>query len=251
VQVDNPEPGGGTSNVISLSMTFVPPQITSLSPSFGTAGTQITLTVDGSDFADTAVINFGGLSIPATFVNNSELLANVSLSTAGTFPVSVTNFGGPTSNSVNFSVMSPLPTLSGIAPNSGFAGTSFSVSLTGTNFIPGATSIVVSGNGVTVTGVSVLTPTSMAATFTIDALATPGARSVSVTTGGGTSNEKGLTVKASPTQLTLTSSSNPSNFGEAVTFTAILSSTSNGIPSGTIRFTDGNTVIGTVDVVNG
>jgi YVTN family beta-propeller protein len=253
VQVNNPEPGGGTSNVISLSLTFAAPQITSLNPSFGTVGTQITLTVDGSDFADTAVINFGALSIPATFVSNSELLANVSLSTAGTFPVSVTNFGAQTSNSVNFPVAPPPPTLSGIEPNSGVAGTSFNVSISGTNFIPGATSILVGGNGITVTGVSVLTPTSMVAIFNIDPSAATGDRGVTVSTAGGMSPAKTFTVKASPTQLTLTSSSNPSNFGDAVSFSATVrpAGGGSGVPTATVTFKDGSTELGTVALNGG
>ena len=43
VQVNNPEPGGGTSNAIPLLLTFVPPQISSLLPATGIAGTQIAL----------------------------------------------------------------------------------------------------------------------------------------------------------------------------------------------------------------
>jgi hypothetical protein len=206
VQVQNPEPGGGASNAISLSLTFVPPQITALSPSFGTAGTQITLTVDGSDFADKAVINFGGISIPATFVNNSELLAKVSLDAAGTIPVSVTNSGGMTSNSVNFVIMSaPLPMLTTVSPTSGVAGTSFNVTLTGTNFIPGATTILVSGNGVTVTGVNVLTQASLIAAITVDSQADPTTRDVAVQTPNGTSGARPFRILAQSPVLTVPS----------------------------------------------
>ncbi len=43
---------------------------------------------------------------------------------------------------------------------------------------------------------------------------------------------------------TLQSSVNPSTFGQTVTFTAQLSA-ANGVPTGDVRFTDGNTVLGT------
>jgi hypothetical protein len=42
--------------------------------------------------------------------------------------------------------------------------------------------------------------------------------------------------------VTLTSSQNPSNFGQAVTFTATVTGTS---PTGTVTFKDGATVLGT------
>ena len=46
-----------------------------------------------------------------------------------------------------------------------------------------------------------------------------------------------------PTTTTVTSSKNPSNFGDAVTFTATVAST--GIPTGSVTFNDSTTVLGT------
>jgi len=48
-----------------------------------------------------------------------------------------------------------------------------------------------------------------------------------------------------PTTTVLTSSSNPSNFGDSVTFTATVSASS-GTPAGNVEFRDGATVLGTV-----
>ena len=90
------------------------------------------------------------------------------------------------------------------------------VALTGTNFIAGGTTVNVSGTGVTVTVVAVNDNTSlgtarrntsraasfvntntlMTANFVIDAAAAPGARNVTVTTAGGTSNSLSFTVSA-------------------------------------------------------
>jgi hypothetical protein len=63
-------------------------------------------------------------------------------------------------------------------------------------------------------------------------------------TNGGTGNTATATLnvgKAS-TSVTLTSSQNPSNFGQAVTFTATVTGAS---PTGTVTFKDGATVLGT------
>jgi parallel beta-helix repeat protein len=57
----------------------------------------------------------------------------------------------------------------------------------------------------------------------------------------------GTTTDCSSTTVTLTSSLNPSLFGQNVTFTAQVSST-NGTPTGDVQFTDGNTVLGTVAI---
>ena len=54
------------------------------------------------------------------------------------------------------------------------------------------------------------------------------------------------------TTTTLTSSPNPSTYGEAVTFTAVVSSTDGGIPDGErVKFLDGLTVLGTGSLESG
>ena len=86
------------------------------------------------------------------------------------------------------------PTLASVTPSSGDQGAAVAVTLTGTNFVIGATTIAVSGSGVTVSGTSVSSGTSLTATFTIAAGATSGARTVTVTTTGGTSGGQTFTI---------------------------------------------------------
>ena len=68
------------------------------------------------------------------------------------------------------------------------------VTLTGTNFVVGATTVNVSGAGVTVTNVVVGSATSLTASFVIDPAAAVGARTVTVTTAGGTSGAQTFTI---------------------------------------------------------
>ncbi len=89
------------------------------------------------------------------------------------------------------------PSLSSVSPNSGTQGNTVSVTLTGTNFVIGATTISVSGSNVTVSGTSVSSTTSATANFVIGSSATTGARSVTVTTVDGTSGAQTFTVNAS------------------------------------------------------
>src|SRR4029077_16977121 len=77
------------------------------------------------------------------------------------------------------------PTLTSISPNSGVQGQSVSVTLTGTNFVAGAT-IGLSGAGITVSNTTVLSTTQITATFTIAGSAATGGQNVTVTTSGGT-----------------------------------------------------------------
>ena len=80
------------------------------------------------------------------------------------------------------------------------------VTLTGTNFVVGATTVAISGAGVTVSTVVVGSTTSLTANFVLDAAATEGARTVTVTTAAGTSGAQTFTVTLpAPGAPTLTS----------------------------------------------
>src|SRR6266513_1337567 len=96
------------------------------------------------------------------------------------------------------------PTLTSIAPTSGARGTIVPVILTGTN-LTGATSVNVSGTGITV-GALTVTSTTVTTTFTISNTATLSARTVSVTTPAGTSNTVTFTVNVGT--VTFTSATN-------------------------------------------
>ena len=66
------------------------------------------------------------------------------------------------------------------------------VTLTGTNFVAGATTVTVGGSGVTVTNVTVGSGTSLTANFVLDPTAAEGPRTVTVTTASGTSGRADL-----------------------------------------------------------
>jgi Bacterial Ig-like domain (group 3)/FG-GAP-like repeat len=54
-----------------------------------------------------------------------------------------------------------------------------------------------------------------------------------------------LNISAFPTTTTITSSSNPSTFGQSVTFSATVTPKASGIPTGTVTFREGSTILGT------
>src|SRR6202035_4417895 len=119
----------------------------------------------------------------------SPMTANAA---TGARNVTVTTSGG-TSGAQAFTVNLAPPTLTSISPNSGVQGQSVAVTLTGTNFVAGAT-IALSGAGITVSGTTVVSATQITATFTIAGSATTGAQNVTVTTSAGTSATQPFTV---------------------------------------------------------
>jgi len=98
----------------------VTPAISQLAPDNTNAGsTAFVLTVNGSNFAGDAVVNFNGAPMTTTVVSGNQVTAAIpasSVATSGTVPVSVTNPGtaasGPysggtmseTSATVNFTI---------------------------------------------------------------------------------------------------------------------------------------------------
>jgi hypothetical protein len=86
------------------------------------------------------------------------------------------------------------PSLTSVLPSSAFQGGSVPVTLVGTNFIDGMTTVAVSGGGITVSGVTVMSPTQIMASIKVDPMAAVGMRSVTVTTPNGTSGTQGFTV---------------------------------------------------------
>src|SRR5256712_5876549 len=99
------------------------------------------------------------------------------------------------------------PTLSSVSPNSGTQGQTVAVTLTGTNFGPGAT-ISVSGTGITVSNVTVVSSTQITAMFAIAASAPTGPQNITVTGLGIASGVQAFTASLLPPTV---SSTHPSH----------------------------------------
>jgi hypothetical protein len=181
---------GTASNGVSFTVTAgTGPTLTSISPTSGTRGTSVPVTLTGTNLTGATGITVSGSGFTVSnlvVVNSTTITATFTIApsagTLGSRSVQVTTPGG-TSNSVNFDVNYPGdPTLTSVSPNSGARGTSVSVILTGTNFTTTTlgTPVTVSGSGVTVSNVTVVSSTQITATFTISGGATVGSHSVRV-----------------------------------------------------------------------
>ena len=103
---------GATGYLSQLVWNPAPGTTINISPSSCNAGapSPITLTVNGTGFVSSSTVNFSGIGLTTAYVSPSQLTAVVpitSLTTAGQFPVTVTNPlpGGGISNNVNFLVI--------------------------------------------------------------------------------------------------------------------------------------------------
>ena len=164
------------------------------------------VTLTGTHFVAGATIALSGAGITVsntTVASATQITATFTIAAnaaTGAQNVTVTT-SGETSGAQPFTVNLAPPTLTSISPNSGVQGQSIPVTLTGTNFVAGAT-IALSGAGITVSSTTVVSATQITATFTIAANAATGAQNVTVTTSGGTSGAQPFTVNPAPPTLT-------------------------------------------------
>ena len=120
------------------------PTITSLlSPLNATAGgAAFTLTVTGTNFTTTSVVNWNGAARTTTFNSATQLQAAITAADiAAAIPVAVTVTnptpgGGTTATALNFVINNPAPTLASLTPTSAVAGSAgFTLTLNGTGFV--------------------------------------------------------------------------------------------------------------------
>ena len=177
------------------------PAISTLSPSSATAGAAAqTLTINGSNFLSSSTVTYNAVAHTATFVSATELTIQLSASdqaAAGTYAVVVTNPspGGGTSNSANFTVNNPTPSITTLSPSSANAGAAAqTLTINGANFVSNST-VTYNAASHAATYVSA---TQLTIQLSASDQATAGTFAVVVTNpspGGGTSNPVNFTVE--------------------------------------------------------
>jgi hypothetical protein len=147
VTVNNPAPGGGTSNSNAVTIGHAAPTISALVPATVTAaGTNFVLTVNGAGFVNGAVIKWNGADRTTTFVSSSALQAPIAASDialASVVPITVTNpgVGSGTSSAASLTVTNPAPVISSTSPTLvAPGGAAFDLTVDGTGFV--STSVV-------------------------------------------------------------------------------------------------------------
>ena len=202
VGVTTPAPGGGTSQVVDLTVaaTAAPvPSILSITPTSIPASGAATITINGSNFVPTSVVTVNGANRQTNYKSGAVLTASLQssdIATAGTLRIAVLNPpasgitppGGGVSNVVLLNVVNPNPVISAVSPPVLVAGSTATASIrvSGSGF-DSASQVLVNGSG---------RPTTFGGSTTLDAqlasgdLAAAGTYPVQVvnpTPGGGTS----------------------------------------------------------------
>lgn len=180
--------------------TLPVPTFTAMTPIGQARNTTIAVTLTGTNFTfdSTVAVSGSGVTVGDVTVANSTTIQTTFVITGGATigdrAVTITTPGG-TSGSRMFRILASPPELQSITPASGAQGATLSIRVVGANF-SAATAVVVSGVGVTVSGVIVSDEQTLTAMLTIAPDAPVGARSVVVADVGGSSAPRTFTVVA-------------------------------------------------------
>jgi hypothetical protein len=189
------------SRTITVNPAPGPPTLTSISPGYVIQNTATTVTLNGTNFVpgNTTINNsYTGLSISnVTVAGSTSLTATFTVAAnapIGSTTFSVTTPSGTSSKNVGIDIIG-VPILNSISPASGRRGTSFTVTLTGSQFM--RAQIKFSGTGIAASNRTVNFPmfTVLTYTFTIASNAPTGPQNVTLTNAAGTSAPMTFTVQ--------------------------------------------------------
>ena len=127
---------GGTASSTGV-FTISAPIITSFTPTYGGAGTVVTIT--GANFIGASAVNFNGTPATSFSVTNATTIKATVASGTTTGTISVTTLGGMATSTQTYYY---LPSIASVTPTSGPVGTT--VIITGANF-NGATAVAFGG----------------------------------------------------------------------------------------------------------
>ena len=185
--------GGEQASLASgFTVTAASPFITSVSPINASQGATLSVTVNGQSTSFAAGVtsaSFGaGVTVNSVVVNSTtSATVNISIDPAATVGVRTvtmtTNSQVAVGNGL-FTVQAGVPQVLSVTPNTISVGATQTVTVTGsfTNFQSGVSQVNFSGNGISTGTVTVNSPTSLQVPVIVTAGATPGTRTVTVTT---------------------------------------------------------------------
>jgi phosphodiesterase/alkaline phosphatase D-like protein len=209
---------GGTSHTSTGDQfNYVPPPaVTGVSPGAGPTAGGTSVTITGTDLSEAAAVKFGSSGATSFKVNSATSITATSPAGTGVVDVTVSTAGGDsaTSSADKFSYVPP-PTVTNVTPNAGPLAAGTSVTITGANFVAGAT---VKFGAASAAGVKVVSETSITAV----APAGTGTVDVTVSTPGGTSAASAadqFSYVPLPTVTKVSPNKGPTGGGTSVTIT--------------------------------
>jgi hypothetical protein len=228
---------GRTSNSANFTVSSAAPTISSLNPGSAAAGSAgFVLTVTGSGFNQTSSISWNGNTIPTTYLDSTQLNADIPTSlvaASGSIPVTVTTTSSGTSTAQNFLVNAPVPIVTGINPTTIYAGSGDStLAVSGSNFLPNSI-VQLGGNSRTTVFISPTQLTASLAAADLASAATPAITVVNPAPQGGTSNPVQLNIVTRPVNQPPAANAGPDQtvaVGSAVNLNGYGSSDGSGNP---------------------
>jgi IPT/TIG domain len=217
VNVTVTTPSGTSPTNLADEFTYSP-TIAAISPTSGPVGGGTTVTITGTSFTGTTVVDFGSIAATSFAVVNNTTITAVSPAGTGTVDITVTAPSGTsTTTPADRFTYAAAPVVSGIAPNSGSLAGGTLVTIIGSGFT-GATVVdfgTVAGTNLTVVSNSSITVDSPPSlnTGTVD---------VTVTAPGGTSATSPadqFTYVVGPTVTAISPTFGPAVGGTMVTIT--------------------------------
>jgi len=161
VVVTNTDSQNGTLTN-GYSYTNPVPNVTSIAPKSGPAAGGTSVTITGTGFLSGASVSLGGTAATGVnVVSSTSITATTAAHAAGAVSVVVTNSDGQNGTLSNGFTYVAAPTITAVNPATGPIGGGTGSTITGTNFVSGAT---VSFGGTAATGVTVAGSTSIIAT---------------------------------------------------------------------------------------
>jgi alpha-tubulin suppressor-like RCC1 family protein len=134
---------GGTSSTGTVDQfTYLPPPtVTGVSPSNGPVGGGTTVTISGTDFTGATAVKFGSIAATSFTVNSATSITALSpAQSAGSVNLAVATPNG-TSASTKADRFKFKPTITNLSPNTGSTSGGTTVTVTGTGFVEGMTTI--------------------------------------------------------------------------------------------------------------
>jgi hypothetical protein len=214
VQVVNPD---GQSAMAAGGGTYVsPPTVNAAAPNRGPVAGGTVVVITGSDFQMGATVRFGAtLATNVMFNSSMQLTATTPAGTAGAADIVVTNPDGQSDTLTGGFVyeLPPAPVVNGISPSSGPTAGGTMVTITGANFVMGATVRI---GGTLATNVMFASSTQLTATTPAGAA---GDAAVQVTNPDGQSGTlaAAFTFVPPPTVTNVMPASGPVSGGNAIT----------------------------------
>ena len=219
------------------------PTITSVSPKSGSTVGGTAVTITGTNFATGASVTFGSAAATSiSVVNNTTISATTPAGTAGAVSVTVTVNGQNGSLANGFTYVA-MPTVTNVNPSTGTTSGGTAVTITGTNFVSGATVTFGSASATSVvvvnsTTITAVTPAGSAGAVTV--IVTVSSQSGTLPNGYTYTLTPDFTLSASPGSVTVVSGNQgASTITSTVSggFNSSISLSASGVPTGaTVSF---------------